>query len=59
MAGVDRLRDVVDARAGRFPPIALSIGMSTYEGDGPCSIEDLIERADAAMYAEKALRRLQ
>jgi diguanylate cyclase (GGDEF)-like protein/PAS domain S-box-containing protein len=58
-AGVDRLRDAVEARAGRFPPIALSIGMSTYEGDGPCSIEDLIERADAAMYAEKALRRLQ
>ncbi|MGH8976063.1 MAG: sensor domain-containing diguanylate cyclase, partial [Acidimicrobiia bacterium] len=58
-AGVGRLRDAVDARAGRFPPVALSIGMSTYDGDGPCSIEDLIERADAAMYAEKALRRLQ
>jgi diguanylate cyclase (GGDEF)-like protein len=57
-AGVDRLRDAVEARQDRFPPVALSIGMSTYEGDGPCSIEDLIERADAAMYAEKALRRL-
>ena len=58
-AGVDRLRHAVAARAGRFPPVALSIGMSTYAGDGPCSIEDLIDRADAAMYAEKALRRLQ
>jgi hypothetical protein len=32
--------------------------MSSYDGHGPCSIEDLIARADAAMYAEKALRRL-
>ncbi len=58
-AGLDRLRDAVDARTGRFPPVALSIGTSTYDGDGPCSIEDLIRRADAGMYAEKALRRLR
>ncbi|MGH8993166.1 MAG: GGDEF domain-containing protein [Acidimicrobiia bacterium] len=57
-AGLDRLRQAVDLRGDRFPSIALSIGVSTYDGDGPCSIEDLINRADAAMYAEKALRRL-
>jgi diguanylate cyclase (GGDEF)-like protein len=56
-AGLERLRDALDAREARFP-LALSIGMSTYDGHGPCSIEDLIARADAAMYAEKALRRL-
>lgn len=58
-AGLDRLREAVDARQGRFPPLALSIGVSTSDGDGPSSIEDLIDRADAAMYAEKALRRLR
>ncbi|MGH9036755.1 MAG: sensor domain-containing diguanylate cyclase, partial [Acidimicrobiia bacterium] len=58
-AGLERLREAVDARKGHFPPVALSIGMSAYDGHGPCSIEDLIDRADAAMYAEKALRRLQ
>ncbi|MGH9042183.1 MAG: sensor domain-containing diguanylate cyclase [Acidimicrobiia bacterium] len=58
-AGLERLRDALDARQDRFPPVSLSIGVSTYEGDGPASIEDLIDRADAAMYAEKALRRLR
>jgi diguanylate cyclase (GGDEF)-like protein/PAS domain S-box-containing protein len=58
-AGLERLRDALDAREDRFPPLALSIGMSSYDGHGPCSIEDLIARADAAMYAEKALRRLR
>lgn len=48
-AGLERLRHGVGARKGRFPPVALSIGMSTYDGEGPCSIEDLIDRADAAM----------
>ena len=56
---LDRLRQAVEARQGRFPPVSLSIGMSTYDGHGPCSIDDLIDRADASMYAEKALRRLR
>ena len=58
-AALDRVRCAVDARQDRFPPLSLSIGVSSYDGDGPCSVDGLIDRADAAMYAEKALRRLQ
>ncbi|HYH51520.1 MAG TPA: GGDEF domain-containing protein [Acidimicrobiia bacterium] len=51
---IDRLRDAVDDRSGGFPPVALSLGMAT--GSPGCTIEELIERADAAMYADKAHR---
>lgn len=55
--GLTRLRRAVDAREAEFPPIALSIGVAEYPGIGEPSIEDLIQRADAAMYDEKAARR--
>jgi diguanylate cyclase (GGDEF)-like protein len=53
-ASIDRLRDAVAARAAAFPPVALSLGVA--EGSPGCTIEDLISRADAAMYADKAHR---
>jgi diguanylate cyclase (GGDEF)-like protein len=54
-AGIDRLRAAVAPRAGAgFPPVALSLGVA--EGSPGCDIEGLIRRADAAMYADKALR---
>ena len=53
-AGIDRLRDAVAAPVGASPPVALSLGMA--EGSPGCTIEDLISRADAAMYADKAHR---
>jgi diguanylate cyclase (GGDEF)-like protein len=52
-ASIDRLRDAVAGSAG-FPPVALSLGVA--EGAPGCTIEDLIRRADAAMYADKADR---
>jgi len=51
---IDRLREAVAARSGSFPPLSLSIGSA--EADGSCSIEQLINRADATMSEEKAAR---
>ena len=53
-AGIDRLRDAVADQATGSPPLALSLGVA--EGWPGCTIEDLIRRADAAMYSDKALR---
>jgi diguanylate cyclase (GGDEF)-like protein len=52
--GIDRLRDAVAAQPPGSPPVALSLGVA--EGSPGITIEDLIRRADAAMYADKALR---
>jgi diguanylate cyclase (GGDEF)-like protein len=52
-ASIDRLRDAAAGSAG-FPPVALSLGVA--EGTPGCTIEDLIRRADAAMYTDKADR---
>lgn len=51
---IDRLRDAVSARSPGLPPVRLSLGVA--EGSPGCTIEDLIRQADAAMYADKALR---
>jgi diguanylate cyclase (GGDEF)-like protein len=53
-AGIGRLRDAVAAPPPGSPPVALSLGVA--EGPPGSTIEDLIHRADAAMYADKALR---
>jgi diguanylate cyclase (GGDEF)-like protein len=53
-ASIDRLRGSVGNRTSLFPPVALSLGVA--EGTPGSTIEDLIERADAAMYADKARR---
>jgi diguanylate cyclase (GGDEF)-like protein len=52
-AGVDRLRDAIAAHAA-VPSVALSLGVA--EGSPGSTIEELISAADAAMYADKALR---
>ena len=52
-----RLQAVLDMRAGAFPPISLSVGVAQCSGPEPCTIEELIDRADAAMYDQKANRR--
>jgi diguanylate cyclase (GGDEF)-like protein len=56
---IDRLRDAVSAPSPGlpplgFPPLGLSLGLA--EGSPGCTIDDLIRQADAAMYADKALR---
>jgi len=53
-AGVDRLRNAVEGQSRDFPAVALSLGVA--EGAPGGTIEELIERADAAMYADKANR---
>lgn len=55
-AVMDRLEEKVQA-LGASPPISLSVGVAKYHWDKPCSIETLIERADAAMYQHKAAKR--
>ncbi len=41
-----------------FPPITISLGIATYPYDG-ADPEDLIKKADAAMYAAKRAGRNQ
>jgi two-component system, cell cycle response regulator len=42
-----------NARAGREYVLSLSVGAAPYDPTEPCSIEELMERADALMYEEK------
>ena len=53
-ASVDRLRDTLAAQADGPSPVALSLGVA--EGTPGSTIEELIARADAAMYTDKAFR---
>jgi diguanylate cyclase (GGDEF)-like protein len=53
-AGIDRLHGAVAGQAPDLPPVSFSLGVA--EGGPGDTIEDLIRRADAAMYADKALR---
>jgi diguanylate cyclase (GGDEF)-like protein/PAS domain S-box-containing protein len=39
--------------AGRAMPLSLSLGVAGYDRDHPCALEELLARADAAMYAQK------
>jgi diguanylate cyclase (GGDEF)-like protein/PAS domain S-box-containing protein len=53
-----RLRDHLDDRSRQEPPydLSLSVGVATQDPDRPASIEDLIDRADRAMYRQRAHR---
>ena len=59
-AVIDRLVEQVGDRGpvGSGALISLSVGVATYQWDDPCSIETLIEQADAAMYKQKAHKRV-
>lgn len=49
----ERLRNQLSAlKIGDFPPITISLGIATFPYDGS-DMEDLIKKADAAMYAAK------
>ena len=54
-AGLDRLRAAVEGEAQGVAPLSLSLGVA--EGTPGATIDDLIHRADAAMYADRAQRR--
>ena len=43
--------------AERGTPLSLSLGVAGYDREHPCAIEELLARADAAMYAQKWERR--
>jgi diguanylate cyclase (GGDEF)-like protein/PAS domain S-box-containing protein len=55
-ACVDRLRDI-EAHDPRFGPLSFSVGIALSDGEHR-SIETLIHDADAAMYEDKAAKRL-
>ena len=51
-----RLQDQLalhNARAGRAFNISISVGMAYYDPEHPCSLDELITRADSLMYEEK------
>jgi len=55
----ERLRkDLSEMKFEDFPPITISLGIATYPNDG-ADPEDLIRKADAAMYAAKSAGRNQ
>jgi len=55
----ERLRkQLSELKFENFPPITISLGIATYPYDGKTS-EDLIKKADAAMYAAKRAGRNQ
>ncbi len=57
---IDRVREKLserNARGTRPFALSLSIGVAHYDPAAPCSIDDLLARADALMYIEKRNKR--
>ena len=46
-------------KEGRKYELLLSIGMSRYNPERPCSIDDLLHRADKLMYEDKRLHKIE
>ncbi len=42
-----------NARAGIAYPLSLSLGISRYDPDSPCTLQELLVQADRKMYQEK------
>ena len=42
-----------NARAGRVFNLSISVGMAYYDPENPCSLDQLITRADSLMYEQK------
>ena len=49
---------VAEAAAGVPYPLSVSVGVAHCEAGGGCTLNDLFERADRAMYRHKAAKRL-
>lgn len=47
----------MNAEAQRQYPFSVSFGVAQYDVSSPCSIEELIDRADALMYARKVAKK--
>jgi diguanylate cyclase (GGDEF)-like protein len=50
-------RQVAEAAEGVAYPLSVSIGVAQCDSGCKCDLADLFERADRAMYAEKAAKR--
>jgi diguanylate cyclase (GGDEF)-like protein/PAS domain S-box-containing protein len=53
---LDRLRDTLRERndlPGRRYTLAISAGVKSYDPENPCSLDELLSRADTRMYLEK------
>jgi diguanylate cyclase (GGDEF)-like protein/PAS domain S-box-containing protein len=46
-----------NARANRSYQLSLSVGITRYDPESPCTIDELLARADEAMYEEKKRKR--
>ena len=55
---LERNLDALHEKKGRRFRLSISVGVATYDPADPCSIDDLLRRADCAMYEEKRLRSL-
>jgi len=53
---LERNLEQLHQRKGRRFRLAISVGMAAYDPAHPCSLDELLRRADAAMYEEKRLR---
>jgi GGDEF domain-containing protein len=57
-----RLQDQIDMHNGRENRryrISISVGCSCYNPANPCSIDELMARADERMYSEKRRKRAE
>jgi GGDEF domain-containing protein len=53
---VDRLRsnlDALNAKRDRGYEVSMSVGMAFYDPEDPCSLDELLIRADTLMYRQK------
>ena len=54
-----RKKTAVRHARGQRGRLAMSIGLAEYNPESPCSLEELINRADEMMYEEKRRKRRQ
>ena len=52
-ARLQAMLDIHNLQGGRPYKVSMSVGVARFDPQRPCSIDDLIERADAAMYEDK------
>ncbi len=58
----ERIQERIGARNAqpdRAYQLSISVGIASYDPDNPCSLEELMARADALMYGEKRRKREQ
>jgi len=50
--------DIHNAREGRNYTISISVGMAYCDPEKPCSLDELMSRADSLMYGKKKAKHL-